>query len=100
MGEIAEMMLDGTLCEGCGEFMGDAVDFRRLCHACANDWRKAGHKIEANGLGGFVDCGVRTPLAEKVKCQTCGKKIKKAGLADHARDVHGLKPNAEVKRAP
>ena len=26
MGEIADMMLDGTLCECCGEFLGDAED--------------------------------------------------------------------------
>lgn len=24
MGEYAEMMLDGTMCEGCGEYMGGA----------------------------------------------------------------------------
>lgn len=26
MGEISEMMLDGTLCEGCGMFTGGACD--------------------------------------------------------------------------
>src|SRR6185312_10679181 len=32
MGEIADMMLDGTLCEGCGEFMGDDGDgWPRYC---------------------------------------------------------------------
>lgn len=32
MGEIAEMMLDGTLCEGCGEFIGDEGEgFPRYC---------------------------------------------------------------------
>lgn len=25
MGEISDMMLDGTLCEGCGELMDDLV---------------------------------------------------------------------------
>ena len=40
MGEIAEMMLDGTLCEGCGEYMGDGVDdddtpgFPVRCETC------------------------------------------------------------------
>jgi hypothetical protein len=34
MGEIAEMMLDGTLCEGCGEYMGDECGYARRCHYC------------------------------------------------------------------
>lgn len=36
MGEIAEMMLDGTLCEGCGEYIGEGEGFPRYCcDACA-----------------------------------------------------------------
>ena len=36
MGEIAEMILDGTLCEGCGEVFGDfdSPGFPRRCSAC------------------------------------------------------------------
>lgn len=35
MGEIAEMMLDGTLCERCGSFIdGDSPGFPRLCSSC------------------------------------------------------------------
>lgn len=38
MGEIAEMHLDGTLCEMCGEYMGDAIGFPRYCsETCAKD---------------------------------------------------------------
>lgn len=38
-GEIAEMMLDGTLCEGCGEWMGgEGFGGPRYCSAsCARD---------------------------------------------------------------
>lgn len=42
MGDWAEMMLDGTLCEGCGEFIDDdgAAGVPRYCSpACA---RRAG----------------------------------------------------------
>lgn len=34
MGEIAEMMLDGELCEGCGDYLGDGDGFPRYCRAC------------------------------------------------------------------
>lgn len=36
MGEIAEMMLDGTLCECCGSYIGDGRGFPGYCSAeCA-----------------------------------------------------------------
>ena len=35
MGEIAEMMLDGTLCEGCGEFLDNgSPGFPQYCAGC------------------------------------------------------------------
>lgn len=48
MGEIADMMLDGTLCEGCGELMEDLIDDEsdelddppghpRRCASCQGD---------------------------------------------------------------
>ena len=38
MGEIADMMLDGTLCEGCGKFIGSDVGYPQYCsEACARD---------------------------------------------------------------
>jgi len=41
MGEIAEMMLDGTLCEWCGVYIeGDAPGYPRLCRDCASEKRK------------------------------------------------------------
>lgn len=39
MGEIAEMHIDGTVCECCGEFLdGETPGYPRYCSAsCAND---------------------------------------------------------------
>lgn len=34
MGEIADMMLDGDLCEGCGEYLGDGGGYARKCSGC------------------------------------------------------------------
>lgn len=36
MGEIADMMIDGILCEECGEYIGDAVGYPRLCSGCSH----------------------------------------------------------------
>lgn len=34
MGEIAEMMLDGTLCSCCGEYLGDDAGYPMTCGGC------------------------------------------------------------------
>jgi hypothetical protein len=89
MGDVADMMLDGTLCEKCGEFIGDAVDFPRACKSCAAWERDHGRDMRKTGLGGYQDHG---PLpTAKVKCSTCGRKVKAAGLDDHMRDAHAAK---------
>lgn len=36
MGEIAEMMLDGTLCECCGVYLGDADGLPCRCASCGD----------------------------------------------------------------
>lgn len=94
MGEIADMMLDGTLCEGCGEFL-DADDgndgFPQLCAACAQDRRKAGREVRSTGFGTYQDCGElvkKAPPNPKAKCVYCNKKVTKIGLSQHIRDKH------------
>ena len=37
MGEIADMMLDGTMCQGCGEWLGEPQGFPGYCSACARE---------------------------------------------------------------
>lgn len=39
MGEVADMMLDGTLCQQCGVFMGP--DWARS----SDDWQPKGHPV-------------------------------------------------------
>ena len=38
MGDIADMMLDGTLCEGCGVYLeGEGDGFPRYCPDCEQE---------------------------------------------------------------
>lgn len=41
MGDVADMMLDGTLCECCGCYMGDAPGVTQLCEGCIQDLKRA-----------------------------------------------------------
>ena len=75
-GEIADMMLDGTLCTVCGEFIGSDAGYPQACRGCspeqppqphhhkqprdpnsnrskkraANDFRRAVNERKAKGL--------------------------------------------------
>jgi len=52
MGEIAEMMLDGTLCSSCGEYIGCGGDYPQQCPSCRRQ-RDAGeprrYRMEKGG---------------------------------------------------
>lgn len=72
MGEVADMMLEGTLCAGCGVYIGRG-DFGipQYCEDCKGDYP------------------TEKPKREKIKCPKCGKRCSgKQGLSDHDRDAH------------
>lgn len=76
MGDIADMMLDGTLCEGCGVYLeGESFGVPRYCSGCADIEHVA--PVSAIASPG------------KVMCPTCKRHVKAAGLKDHQRDKHG-----------
>lgn len=82
MGEIAEAMLNGTLCEGCGVAnLGESHEVPWRCASCRKEVRADAHAALL----------ARHQQIKKVPCPTCGKKVKAAGLADHQRDAHGSK---------
>lgn len=56
MGEVSEMMLDGTLCEGCGVYLGSCMDCPCLCADCAKKRKGEGHAVEQIGKF-WVDSG-------------------------------------------
>ncbi len=79
MGEISEMMLDGTLCSQCGVYIDDEVpDHPRKCSDCAGgresvvDYRKRSTKAELEKMGCKVLPG---PDAESYSVWAHGKKF-------------------------
>ncbi len=79
MGDTADLMLDGTLCEGCGVYLEDSLgSFPQRCLYCQQQDRLD-----------RITCGaIKTALTMKVSCPTCGKRVRVSGLADHQRAVH------------
>lgn len=37
MGEMVDMILDGTLCEVCGVFMDDGLEYPHKCPSCQKE---------------------------------------------------------------
>ena len=83
MGECAEMMLDGTCCQCCGEFLGDSGGFPVFCSSCKPDRTNHDNRVTTKS-------GIPIDRPSKVNCPTCNKLVKKAGLKDHNRVVHNL----------
>ena len=83
MGDVADMMLDGTLCAGCGVVLnGEGDGIPRYCGMCNRDiaaYDKAQQKaanIERNAR------------QKKTKCPYCGKRVKEIGLSMHVDALH------------
>lgn len=104
MGEYAEMMLDGTCCASCGEFLdADPQGFPGFCASCdpgGMEFNLA--PIEERKPFACPSCGKRfktesamrthsdavhpkkTPI---VACPNCGKHVREAGLQMHQEAV-------------
>ncbi|UYB51194.1 hypothetical protein OCJ37_14490 [Xanthomonas sp. AM6] len=86
MGEIADMMLEGDLCECCGGYLpGQGQGFPRRCQGCQPT--KAERKAE-----NIARHEALIAQQKKAPCPTCGKRVRIVGMADHQRDAHGSQP--------
>ena len=73
MGDIADAMLDGDLCQVCGVYMENGSGFPQTCASCQREMRTFPN-------GRFA----------KVKFPVCNKTVKAVGLKDHQRDAHSV----------
>ena len=83
MGEIAEMMLDGTLCEGCGVFLNaEPTGHPCYCGSCAGERKRerAARNVAANQK--------MHAEQKKIPCAVCGRKVKTIGMSNHMKDAH------------
>jgi len=71
MGEIADMMINGSMCQYCGECFDDEPGYPRTCSACGSDEE---------------DLAPVKP--SKVACPECGKHVTKQGLSQHIAAKH------------
>lgn len=86
----AEMMLDGTCCSCCGEFLGDGDGFAMMCPSCSDD----NEDFEVKGFVSYfkeadkANREKRESEVLKVNCPFCKKRVKDLGLHNHIKDSH------------
>jgi hypothetical protein len=91
MGEYAEMMLDGTCCSMCGEFINQ--DFPGLCAGCKAEERREPRLPAFNRYGKNNNPKVAKPAdpirdGDKMACPFCVRKVKVTGFGDHMLTQH------------
>ena len=88
MGEIADMMLEGQMCQGCGEILGDGDGYPTFCGGCQseNGINELGETASDTGTTTKDGKPIRRP--GKTNCPQCNKLVKIVGLDQHIKDVH------------
>lgn len=89
MGDVADMMLDGTLCEGCGCYLGASSDSPKRCDDCRLSSFEA-HMEAANASDSerAAKNRVTAALRAKAACPYCAKRVSIAGIVDHVKAKH------------
>ena len=96
MGDIADMMLEGQMCQGCSEILGDGDGYPTFCKSCQKEMdcdqygeprSKRAHPSKTPNVTSKDGSPLYRP--GKVNCPTCNKLVKVTGLEQHTRDVHG-----------
>ena len=82
MGEIAEMMLEGHMCQWCGEMIDDAMGFPTICASC-----QAEEGVDQHGNKPEQTAGQKR---RRFHCGTCNKGFRTIDACNqHSRDKHG-----------
>jgi len=64
MGEIADLMVNGDICQACAVTEGEGLGFPFTCRDCLSE------------------------MTEKIKCLQCDRLIKPVGMAQHIAAKH------------
>lgn len=96
MGEIAEAMLDGTLCCQCGEYLGTDNGFATLCAGCKREERSQpsvgrGSRYNVKAAPKIQQPGDAIRKGDTMACPFCVKRVKMVGFGQHMLDQHADK---------
>ncbi len=93
MGEYAEMMLDGTMCQVCGEYLGGDDGYPVTCESCRRADRyeprvPKADRYKMKGNQKLAKPGDAIRQGDRMACPFCVKSVKVTGFGDHMLDQH------------
>lgn len=96
MGEIAEAMLDGTMCCQCGEYIGSDSGFPILCGGGKREERRQpsvgrGSRYTVKAAPKIAQPGDAIRKGDTMACPFCVKRVKVVGFGQHMLDQHADK---------
>ena len=81
MGDVADAILEGDLCQGCGVYIGPGNGYPRWCKQCRSREPSRQKQRELRKVH---------PNARTIPCPGCGKRFSTEQARDqHVRDKHG-----------
>lgn len=89
MGDIADMVLDGTLDEETGEYIGDDGPGWPRNMRTGKGFYDYGPSLAATSPTSDEVVMVTLHRSTKIICPRCGRRVKAAGIEQHYRDKHG-----------
>jgi hypothetical protein len=87
MGEIAEMMLEGGMCQWCGEIL-DSGGYPQICAGCQAQYG-VDQLGEPRNKKSQKQGNKRHSHRRDTPCPQCGRLVKAVGLEQHQRANHG-----------
>jgi hypothetical protein len=93
MGDVADMILEGVLCQECGVYMEGGDGIPRTCAGCLREAKDSAPLAPSNTpatLDGRM-VKISVPANTTIHCWICNRKVRAIGLKDHQRDAHALR---------
>jgi hypothetical protein len=92
MGEIADAMLDGTMCSCCGEYLGGDEGYPVQCAGCRRAERSE-PRVPRFDRYAIKSAKIQQPgdgirHGDRMACPFCVKRVKVSGFGDHMLDQH------------
>lgn len=96
MGEYAEMMLDGTCCSSCGDYLGGDDGFPIQCESCRRAERSEPRVPRFDRYAIKDNPKIAKPTdprrhGDKMACPFCVRSVKVTGFGDHMLTQHADK---------
>lgn len=93
MGEYAEMMLDGTCCSQCGDFLGGDDGYPVICDGCRREEKRQpnvgrGSRYNVKAAPKIQQPGDSIRKGDTMACPFCVKRVKMVGFGQHMLDQH------------